>query len=108
MGKKAVITVVALIVVAIAIVSLWGNVWPVLALAMLVVVLFFGSMKSIDDSVKANPDLSLLDGAEVVALRKAEMAAKNTTVIDITPAIANPGHLTTAIEAPADSAEEED
>jgi len=97
-GKKTVITVVSLIVVGIAILALWGNVWAILALAALVVVIFFGSLNSIDTTLKAHPELALMDGTEILALRKAEMSAKNGVIVDVTPAIADPSPPPAAIE----------
>ena len=86
-GKKTVITVVALIVLAIAVLAMWGKVGPVLLIVGVVLIILFGAFRSIDVSVKAHPELALLDGTEWVAYKKAEMAAKHITIL---PAIAAP------------------
>jgi hypothetical protein len=86
-GKKTVITVVALIVLAIAILAMWGKVEPVLLIVAVVLIILFGAFRSIDASVKAHPELALMDGSEWVAYKKAEMAAKHITIL---PAIAEP------------------
>src|SRR5207253_1237442 len=80
-------TVVALIMIGAAIVALHGNVWAILALAVFVTAILFGSLASIDRTLKAHPELALMDGSEILSLRKAEMAAKNRATVDLTPAI---------------------
>ncbi len=46
-GKLTVITVVAMIVLAVAIGAVWGNILAICAMAAMVVVVFFGSMQYI-------------------------------------------------------------
>jgi hypothetical protein len=110
-GKKTVITVVALIVLAIGIVSiaaLRGSVVSILLLAMLAVGVFVWALASIDRTLVKHPELALLDGTEFVALRKAEMAAaKNMKVVDITPAIPDPTRPTRQITTATPIEEEE-
>jgi hypothetical protein len=43
----------------------------------LVVVIFFGAMRSIDKTLEKHPELALMDGTEYVDYKKIEYAAKN-------------------------------
>ena len=118
-GKKTVITIVTLTVLGVAIsgvvafafririesVVLAAVTLIVIAgLASLAVLVFRHALGSIDTTLKDHPELALMDGAEFVGLRKAELEAKNRTVIDITPAIPNPKHpvpeITSGMEPP--------
>lgn len=110
-GKKTVITVVVLIVLAIALLMLWplrGPVWAVLLIVGAAVLIFFGSLSSIDKTLVAHPELALMDGTEILALRKAEMATKSKTVVDIMPAVANPHHPTSTLPESAVASTEEE
>jgi hypothetical protein len=91
-GKKSVIAVVALIVIGIAFpVAGWmGLKEAIYAALALVVLIFFGAMKSIDSTLEKHPELALMDGMEIVAYKKVEMAAKNLPSIAETPRIADP------------------
>src|SRR5258706_13486741 len=85
-GKKAAITIVAMGVMAVALVCCWGlgRINPAYELAgiigigfivVMVGVFFFGSMLSIDKTLKAHPLESLMDGAQRVAYERV-MASK--------------------------------
>ena len=92
-GKKTAIAVVVLIVLSIAIGFLHGFMWAILAVAVLAVIVCFGAFWSIDKTVATYADRSLMEGDQLLALIKAEMAtAKRKGVVDIKPAIANPRH----------------
>ena len=121
-GKKTAIAIVALTVLGVAIAGvvafalripvesiLWIVVIlaSILGLASLAVLVFKQALESIDTTLKDHPELALMDGAEFVNLKKAEIAAKNKVVIDITPAIPNPKHPATAIASAVEPAEEE-
>lgn len=63
-------------------------------------------LRSMDATLVKHPELALMDGTEIVALRKAEMAAKNTPIIDITPAIPNPVRKPHQVESGNDEEEQ--
>jgi len=89
-GKLAVITVVALIVVAVGLVSAWNNQAVHLAgfgLVFLIVVMAF---VWISKTLKQHPELALLDGTEYVTLQKIQLAAKNQPMIPDSPTISDP------------------
>jgi hypothetical protein len=100
-GKKAAITNVALIVLAIALVAVWGKVYAVLLIALGVLIVFGGSLKSIDKTLEKHPELALLDGTEMVAMKKLEMAAKNVPILPEAPLILDPEAPEGLIEASA-------
>lgn len=73
MGKKTVIAVVALVVLATAIVCVWAKVVPILIIVGLAVFIVLMAFSSIDKTLEKHPELALLDGTEWVNYRKAEM-----------------------------------
>ena len=75
-GKQTVITVVAMIVIALALGSVWGNVAAVYVLVAVLVIIFFGALASIHKTLKDSPGLAMLEGSELVAYRKVELATK--------------------------------
>ena len=101
-GKKAAIAMVALIVVAVSLpvagwLGLTGAVYVALGL---IVVIFFGAMRSIDTTVERFPELAMMDGMEVVAYKKVALAAKNQPSIPDTPRMIDPNPANPGIEGP--------
>jgi hypothetical protein len=101
-GKKAAITIVALIVIGVAIAGVVGVAARIgiasvlfagLILAVIVGLALLAShvlkhaLGSIDKTLKDHPELALMDGSEFVSYQKTLMAAKNIMVL---PAIAQP------------------
>ena len=77
MAAVSVSSILARRVLGTAIIALHGQTLPVLLIVALAVIVFFGVLRSIDQSVTAHPELA----TEYVAYRKAELAAKNISVI---------------------------
>ena len=75
MGKKAAITHVTLIVLAIAILAMWGKIYPVLSIVAIGAIVFLGALRSIDRTIdkafeKGHPELVWMDGMGIVAHKK--------------------------------------
>jgi hypothetical protein len=92
-GKQTVITVVAMIVLAVAFGAVWGNVSAVYILVVALLVIFFGSLASIHKTLKDSPSLAMLEGSELVAYRKVELATKERGPLPETPPVLNSGQL---------------
>ena len=90
MGKLTAIAVAALLVVAVAMVSGWGNQTVLLCGLGIVVVIVFGAFWRITMTLEKHPELALLEGTEIIRYRQLELAAKNSPAIPITQAIADP------------------
>jgi hypothetical protein len=82
-GKKTVIAVVLLLILGTAIVAVHGQTLPILLIVAVAVIACFGALHSLDQSVKAHPELALMDGGEIVAYRKVELAAKNVSIVHL-------------------------
>jgi hypothetical protein len=54
---------------------------PVLAIVGVVVLVLFGALFSIDKTLKAHPELALMDGAEYVSYKQLQAGAKGIEVI---------------------------
>lgn len=107
-GKLTVLSVVALIVLAVALLSAWGNVEAVYVIVGVVFLVFGVAHFSIHKTLQKHPELALLDGTELVAYRKMEieMAAKGFEV-PTAPAIPSPDRPPVLELPEAQSAEEE-
>jgi hypothetical protein len=105
-GKKTAIAVAAIITCGVGMVCGWGNQTVILIAIAAVVLIVVLAYRDINHTLEKFPELALMDGTEIVALRKAEMAAKNKIVIDITPAIENPRHPQEQMTAASEEQEE--
>lgn len=96
MGKKTVISVVALIVLAIALVvsGVLGLKNAIYVVAGMVLAVFVYALVSIDKTLNKHPQLALMDGSEFVDYRKVEleMAAKGLAEPPQSPRIPDPKH----------------
>jgi hypothetical protein len=95
-GKKTAITVVVLIVLAIALLVCWRlemKTGVYLSLGLLIVV-FIYALNSIDKTLEKHPQLAVLDGSEFVQYRKMEleMAAKGILELPKSPLIPDSRH----------------
>jgi hypothetical protein len=124
-GKKSAITIVALIVLGVAIggvvaiairIGIGSALFAILilasigGLALLASHVFKHALGSIDKTLKDHPELALMDGSEYVSYQKALMAAKHITVL---PAVAQPildpeAPVETLATAATEESEEED
>ena len=80
-GKLSAITIVALLMCGVAMVCGFREanvILPALGGVVLLVVLAFREIKT---TLLKHPELALLDGTEIVALRKAQMATKDAAYI---------------------------
>ena len=77
----AMVMMLALAVIAYGIVSLDGSVWLLAAMALLVVLSFFGFFGWILWFANKHPNHAMAGGAELVQLRHLEMAAKGLPTI---------------------------
>jgi hypothetical protein len=94
-GKQTVITVVAMIVLAVAIAAVWGNVVAVYVILGVLVLIFFGALVSIHKTLKESPSLAMLEGSELVAYRKVELATKERGPLPEATPVLKSGHLKT-------------
>ncbi|MCL4401799.1 MAG: hypothetical protein M1436_03915 [Acidobacteria bacterium] len=90
MGKLTAIAVTALLVVAVTMVSAWGNETVHLAGLGIIVVIVFAVFRRIAKTLEASPEVAILEGAEFIRYRQLEIAAKNIPAIPLTPAIPDP------------------
>jgi hypothetical protein len=111
-GKKTVMTVVALIVLGTTALALAirGDMIVLGAIVVLIPIVLFGSFKSIDANIQQQPQLALMDGTEIIAWNKAQAALKGKRypVIDLnaTP-IADPSHPPKALPTSDEALEDE-
>jgi hypothetical protein len=102
-GKLAAITVAALIVVAVIMASAWNNERVHIGGLIVVVLLVLAAFWRIAKTLDKHPELALLDGTEIVTMKRLEMAAKNKPVLEGSPMISDPAPP--LIEPPRDDAE---
>jgi hypothetical protein len=110
-GKKTVIAVAAIIACAVAMISGWGNQTVILialgGVVTLVVIAYREINKTIEQ-LEHLPGLAIMDGPELLALKKAEIAAaKNMRIVEITPTIADPLRPRKEITTPIVAEDEE-
>jgi hypothetical protein len=91
-GKKTAIALAAIVTCGVGMVCGWGNELVILIAIGAVVLIVILAYRDINHTLKQFPDLALMDGTEIVALRKVELAAKNMTIVDVTPSIPDPKH----------------
>jgi len=89
-GKKTVIICVAMIVLAIALATVWGQQYPILFIVICVLAVFVYGLNSIDTTLDKQPHLALMDGAEIVRIREIEASAKGMTINPDQQAIPKP------------------
>lgn len=75
-GKKTVTACVTLLILGVAIIAMWGQVYPILVVVVLAFAVFYRFNESVDKTLKAHPDLALMDGTEIVRIREMELGAK--------------------------------
>jgi len=92
-GKMTVIAVVAMVVLAVAIGAVWGKERAVYVIVALVVLIFFGAMHNIQKALKDFPTLAMMEGSELVAYRKVELATKELGPLPETAPVLNSGRL---------------
>ncbi len=104
-GKQTAITVVVLIVLGIALLSVWGQTEAVYFIVATVVFVFLSALFAIHKTLAKHPELALLDGLELVEYKKLDIAAKNMRRIPDTIDAADPQPA--LLEAADDSEETE-
>ena len=82
-GKLTVIAVAAILMCGVAMVSSWGQEHVAFVALALVFVIVVGVFYEIRKTLERHPQLALMDGAEIVTLRKIELAAKNSPILPI-------------------------
>jgi hypothetical protein len=88
-GKKTAIACVALIVLAtLGVTAIWGNIWIVLVILLVLVFVVIYSNHSIDGTLSKHPHYALLDGGEIVRIHEIQSAAKGIRVSPQAPLIA--------------------
>lgn len=102
-GKQIVAVVVALLVLGVVSISLWGQITAAYLVVPAVIIVLFGGLFSVHRTLDKGPSLAILEGSEYVEYSKVELAAKNMPIIPPTPAIPDPkAPAMLTIEAKAD------
>jgi hypothetical protein len=97
-GKKTVTACVTLLMLGLAMTAVWGNVYAILAVVVVVFLVFERFNRSVDKTLEAHPELALMDGSEIVRVREMQLNAKGMStqpdhnpvakpVIEILPAL---------------------
>ena len=89
-GKVTALSVTALLVTAVAMVSGWGKETLLLVGMGTVLIILLATFWMIHRTLEKYPDLALMDGTEIVAYRKIELAAKNRPMLSNSISISDP------------------
>ena len=102
-GKLTAICVAALLVIAVGMVSAWGNETVHLVAFGIIVFLVLVTFWRIAKTLEKHPELALMDGTEIIAYKRVELAAKNHPMLIDSMTIPDPAPP--QIEAPREEAE---
>jgi hypothetical protein len=87
-GKLTVIAVAAILICGVGMIAGWGNQIIIIIAIAAVLLIVAGSYREIRKTLEKHPELALMDGTEIVALRKAEMAVKGKIInVEATPVL---------------------
>jgi hypothetical protein len=89
-GKITALSVTALLVIAVAMISGWGKEALLFGGIGAVIVILLAAFWMIHRTLEKYPDLALMDGTEIVAYKKIELAAKNRPVLSDSVSISDP------------------
>ena len=100
-GKLTAISVAAILMLGIGMICGSGKEYVILPGMVLVVVVVMLGFKAISNTLQRHPELSLLDGSDIVALKKAELSSKGTPYIPLSGiAVHGSGDSLSKIEGP--------
>ncbi|MBZ5594562.1 MAG: hypothetical protein LAP39_20155 [Acidobacteriia bacterium] len=98
MGKLTAIAIAAILACCVALVSMWGQQAVAFVVLAVIILIVFGVFWEIRKTLEKHPELALMDGAEYVAYRRIQNAAKGQPTLlteaqpmpDPTPPRTNP------------------
>ena len=96
-GKMTIISVVAMIILGVAVGAVWGNERAIYVIIGAVLLIVFGTFRNIHKTVSEFPILSMLDGSDLVAYRKVDVATKEKGVLPETLPVLSSGRLSGAV-----------